>query len=295
MGCAAAARPVTLTPMPAPRERISYRGFDLRLENGFAAAEARAVVDRVLATGGDRVGFLMDRPGGAVAAGRPARLFVKAEFRRPDQALGKRLRPSRAISEGRGYRRFAAAGLPVVRLFAFGEQSRLRPRAGAIVVTEKVRGRDAARTWKRSPSAELAERAARTLAAVHAAGFVHGDAVMRNFVLVTGREYLLDLPGWCRWTAEGAERDLSLLAGSLLRLGADDAQRQALFAAYESAPGGAAARLAPGWRERALAAAEAYVRHLQERDATRPERRARKQASIARPGERGPSRKEGSP
>ena len=277
--------------MPAPRERISYRGFDLRLENGFAAAEAREVVDRVLATGGDRVGFVMDRPGEATPGGRRSRIFVKAEFRRPDQALGKRLRPSRAIAEGRGYRRFAGAGLPVVRLFAFGEQSRLRPRAGAIVVTEKVRGRDAARTWKRAPSTGLAERAARTLAAVHSAGFVHGDAVMRNFVLVAAGEYLLDLPGWMRWSPEGAERDVALLAGSVQRLGASAAQMAALLAAYETAAGAPSARLTAGWRERVLAAADGYVRHLQERDATRPQRRARKQSSIARPGERGPSGK----
>src|SRR6185436_10576841 len=122
--------------MPAPRTRLSCRGFDLRLENGFTADEARAVVERALATGGDRVSFAMERPAGhgtPDAVRQAQRVFVKAEFRRPDQPIGRRFRPSRAISEGRGYRAFHAAGIPVPRLYVFGEQSRLRPRAGAIV------------------------------------------------------------------------------------------------------------------------------------------------------------------
>src|SRR5258705_11591523 len=157
--------------MSAPRTRLVHRGFDLRLDNGFAADEARAVVDRVLATGGDRVSFVMDRVTGGER--RTPRLFVKAEFRRPGQPLGKRIRPSRAIAEGRGYRAFAAAGLPTPRLFAYGEQSRLRPRAGAVVVTEKIRGLDAARLFQRQAGAEAGLRVARLIASIHAAGLVH--------------------------------------------------------------------------------------------------------------------------
>jgi tRNA A-37 threonylcarbamoyl transferase component Bud32 len=276
--------------MPATRERLTHRGFDLRLENGFTAAEARDVVERVLATPGDRVSFLMPRAGAVDAAGRPASLFVKAEFRRPDQPLSRRLKPGRAVAEGRGYRAFEAAGLPVARIFAFGEQSRLRPRGGGVVVTERLRGRDAARAWKRARSVEIRARVARCLAAIHAADLVHGDAVMRNFVVTTVGDYAIDLPSWAPWSRDGAEHDLALFAGSAMRIGADEAQTLTCLAEYESAPGRPAARLADGWRRRVADEALAYCRHLAERDATRPERRTRKRGSAVRPGEREPLR-----
>jgi tRNA A-37 threonylcarbamoyl transferase component Bud32 len=272
--------------MSAPRERLRHRGFDLRLENGFTADEARDVVERVLATPGDRVSFLMPRASAGDDAGRAAFLFVKAEFRRPNQPLSKRLKPARAMAEGRGYRAFQEAGLPVARLLAFGEQSRLRPRGGGIVVTEKVRGRDAQRMWRRSHDAEICGRVARFLAAIHAAGLVHGDALMRNFVVSQGDVHAIDLPSWSKWSHEGAEHDIARLLGSAIRLGADDARTSQCLAAYEAAPAGAARRLAEGWRRRVTDEADAYCRHLAERDATRVERRTRKRDSAIRPGER---------
>jgi tRNA A-37 threonylcarbamoyl transferase component Bud32 len=272
--------------MAPARERLALRGFDLRLENGFTADEAREVVERVLAMPGDRVSFLMPRPG---PAGRTETLFVKAEFRRPDQPLGKRLKPGRAVAEGRGYRAFQAAGIPVARLLAFGEQSRLRPRGGGIVVTEKLRGRDAANAWRRVRSGEICARVARSLAAIHAAGLVHGDAVMRNFVVAPQAEYAIDLPRWAAWSREGAEHDLALLVGSAMRLGADSAQVLRCVTEYESAAGDPASRLAAGWQRRVNAAADEYRRHLADRDATREERRTRKRASPVRPRERAAS------
>jgi len=272
--------------MSAPRERLSHRGFDLRLENGFTAEEARDVVERVLAMPGDRVSFLMPRAAAPDESGHAPLLFVKAEFRRPDQPLSKRLKPSRAMAEGRGYRAFQAAGLPVARLLAFGEQSRLRPRGGGIVVTEKVRGRDAQRAWRRSHDAEICGRVARCLAAIHAADLVHGDALMRNFILSQGAEHAIDLPSWSKWSHEGAERDIARFLGSAIRLGADDAPTSRCLALYEAAPAGAARRLAEGWRRRVTDEADAYCRHLAERDATRAERRTRKRDSAIRPGER---------
>lgn len=272
--------------MSAPRERVMCHGFDLRLENGFAEIEAREVIDRVLATAGDRVAFVMDRAGAPGADGRPTRIFVKAEFRRPHQPLGKRLKPSRAIAEGRGYRAFAAAALPVARMFAFGEQSRLRPRAGAVVITEKIRGRNAEQTWLKAPDVAIALRVARIVARIHAAGLVHGDAVMRNFVLVPVAEYVVDLPGWRRFSADLAERDVALFVGSAMKIGADGAAVVRMLDEYAAPARGAGSRLSDGWRERVLRAADEYRRHLIERDATRPERRARKAASAVRPGER---------
>ena len=83
--------------------RLRYRSFELRLEGDCEEAEARTVIDRILATSGDRVGHTIKRPGGGEA-------YVKAEFRRPDQPISKRLCAGRAVAEGRGYRRFLRAG-----------------------------------------------------------------------------------------------------------------------------------------------------------------------------------------
>jgi len=279
----------SLAAMSNGPERFTFRGFDLRLANGFAADEARAVIERVLATGGDRVALTMDRPGAGDPSGGPTRIFVKAEFRRPHQPLGKRLKPSRAVAEGRGYRAFAAADVPTPRLFAFGEQSRLRPRAGGIVVTERVRGRNAANLWIAAPDPDLGARIARMLARIHAADLVHGDAAMRNFVLVDGREYAVDLPGWSDWTRDGAEHDLARFLGSASKFGATASLLAGWMDEYAAAPVGPAARLADGWRGRVTRAAEEYRRHLAEREATRSERRARKEASAIRPRERAPT------
>lgn len=273
--------------------RLQYRGFRLRLENGFAPDEAREVVDRVLATEGDRVSFAMRRPGAAPdpqRRGRPPRVYVKAEFRRPDEPLSKRLRPSRALREGRGYRAFAAAGLPVPNLLLFGEQSRLRLRGGGIVVTEKIRGRDAATTWKRAPSPDVLRRTAALLAAIHRAGFVHGDPVLRNFVLTPGGDHVIDLPSWRPFSSDGGVADLALLAGSAMKLGANSAHVAALVAAYADSPGDPGARLPRGWRPRVLAEADAYRRYLLERDATRASRRARRETLAGRLGVRAPHR-----
>jgi tRNA A-37 threonylcarbamoyl transferase component Bud32 len=291
--CGEAAADANLSPMSDRPGRFTFRGFDLRLANGFAADEARAVIERVLATGGDRVAFVMGRPGAGDPSGRPTALFVKAEFRRPNQPLGKRLKSSRAVAEGRGYHAFAAADVPTPRLFLFGEQSRLRPRAGGVVVTERVRGRNAAHLWIATPDPDLGARVARMLARIHAADLVHGDAAMRNFVLVDGREYAVDLPGWSEWTRDGAERDLARFLGSASKIGATEERLEGWMEEYAAAPGGPAARLADGWRGRVTSAAEEYRRHLVEREVTRSDRRARKEASAIRPRERAPTVKDG--
>ncbi len=261
-------------------KRLRHRGFDLRLEGGISADEARGLVDRVLASSGDRIGIVVARPeppGGHV--------YLKAEFRRPDQPLGKRLRPGRAVAEGRGYRFFAAAGLRVPRLLLFGEQPRLLPRAGALVGTERVPGRNAARTFEAERTLEPVLDAVTALARVHDAGLVHGDAALRNFVPAPGGAYVLDLPRWAEWTPDGVLRDLRYLVGSTWKHGAARETGEALLDAYAAACA-RAAELPEGWRGAALAAAAAYLEYLDERDRTRAERHARRAGSL-RPGERG--------
>lgn len=260
-------------------ERLRVRGFDLRLENGFAADAAREVVERVLGTKGDRVHFV------ATAGG--AKVFVKAEFRRPSDALGKRLRTSRAVREGRGLRAFAAAGLPVPRLLAFGEQPKWKPRAGALVVTEKLPGHDASWTLQRHLRADLVAAVAGALGTIHARGFVHGDAALRNFLPLESGMHVVDVPRWAKWTAEGAEDDLAHVVGSALKAGALKAFLPQALDAYRAAAGAAAQHLPAGWEGRVLAAGETYLAWLIERDRTRKDRRAKREASPLRSKGRG--------
>ncbi len=277
-------------------ERLEHEGFTLRLEHGFGRDEARAVIERVLATSGDRVHFLMDRPAGGLDEinqdGGLARVFVKAEFRRPHQPLAKRLRRSRSLIEGRGYRFFHAAGLPVPRVLMFGEQSRLRPRSGSVIATEMVRHRNARFTYGEASDdavrGALAARLADTLAWVHSAGFVHGDAVLRNFVATPDTVWIVDVPRWGRVSADGIVKDIGHMVGSTQKLDRDDVVPGGIMLdAYAAAAGRREVALPGGWREAALECARGYLGWLEQRDRTRAERHARKANNKLRPGERG--------
>jgi len=275
--------------MSTTRRRLSHRRFDLRLEGDMTEDEARAVVDKVLATPGDRLAFVTRRPGKPPREdGKPQRLFVKAEFRRPDQTLAKRLRRGRAVREGRGLRFFAQAGITVPPLLLFGEQSRLLPRACALVCTQKLKGLDAGRRYARDPDPELPVLAMRALAEVHAKGFVHGDAVFRNFLPSGGRTYVIDLPSWGRWSAERALHDLTRLLGSTRKRGVEQAEAADLLDVYVRAAPDASGRLPDGWRESALAGAQEFLDYLLERDATREDRHARRESARLRSRPRDP-------
>lgn len=268
--------------------RLAYRGFDLRLEHDLKEDEARRLVDEALSRSGDRVAFVLDRPGGTPDAdGKPERFFVKAEFRRPHQPLTARFRPGRAVSEGRGYRRILEAGLPAPRLLLFGEQPRWYPRGCALVVTRKLRGLDAARRWMRKGELAIPLEAARLLARVHAAGFVHGDAVLRNFLSSGGAMHVIDLPRWGPWSTRNAIRDLSRLVTSTHKRRPLPREGEELLEAYAAEKSGAADRLPSDWRDRVRAEAARYLAYLLDKDATRPERHARKKKRLL-PGERRP-------
>ena len=274
--------------MIPPTRRLSYRSFDLRLEGDLTEDEARSLIDAALARPGDRVAFVEPRENGTPDPdGKPERFFVKAEFRRPHQSLRARFKPGRAVSEGRGYRRALEAGIPAPQIMMFGEQPRWFPRSCAIVVTHKLRGLDAARRYVRKGELEIPLAAADLLARVHASGFVHGDAALRNFLSSGGVMHVIDLPRWGPWSQRNAELDLSRLITSTHKRLALPAEGEELLDAYEASDCGAAQQLAPAWRERVREEGARYRAHLDERDATRPERHARKSKQL-RPGQRRP-------
>lgn len=261
--------------------QLSHRGFALTAGDGVPRDVALCVVDRVLGTPGDRLQFVLresDLPTGWAGG----KIFVKAEFLRPSDALGKRFRASRARCEAAGYAAFRAAGLRVPALLVHGEQSRWKPRAGALVATAKVDAENASAALQRRLREDLVAEVAAALGGTHGKGLLHGDAAIRNFLPAEGGAVIVDLPRWGRWSADGAEEDLSQCLGSALKAGALRAWIPNLFQAYRGAAGDAAARLPSGWEERVIAAAEAYCAYLVARDGTRRERRAKRDSALLR-------------
>lgn len=262
-------------------ERSTHRGFSLTAGDGVPRDVVERVVDKVLATPGDRLQFVL-REGDLPDGWTGGKIFVKAEFLRPTDALGKRFRTSRARSEAEGYRAFAAAGLRVPRLLLHGEQSRWKPRAGALVATAKIDAENASAALQRHLRENLVTGVAAALGGAHGKGLLHGDAAIRNFLPAEGGAWIVDLPRWGRWSASGAEEDLAQCLGSALKAGALRSWLPAVLGSYRAAAGDAAARLAPGWEERVVAAAQTYCAYLIGRDGTRRDRRAKREASVLR-------------
>jgi len=259
--------------------RLRYRSFSLRLEGDCGEDEARSVIDAIVETSGDRVGHTIERPGGGEA-------YVKAEFRRPDQPISKRMRAGRAVSEGRGYRRFLQAGLHVPQLLLFGEQPRMMPRGCAIVMTERAPGGNAYTRFLQDFSEEWPMRAVAALCTVHSAGLIHGDAALRNFIpSADGTTWIIDLPRYGKWSPEAVRKDLALLVGSTVKHGGEETLADDMLDAYTNTCE-RIDELGASWRADVVEQMETYVAHLRERDRTRAARHAKKRSSTLRPGER---------
>lgn len=262
---------------------LKTMGFRLVAGDGVDDAAAAAVVSRLVSIHGDRVQFVMrpDDPGHP--PGFP-KAFVKGEFLRPFDPLGKRFRGPRALREAEGYAAFTAAGLPVPRLLLHGAESRFRLRGGSLVCTEKIDGENASAALQKRLREDILTSVAAALGGVHANGLVHGDAAIRNFLpRPDGRSaWIVDLPRWDRWSPEGALDDLVHAVGSALKSGARREWLPAFFATYRGSAGDAASRLPADAERAAVAAADDYRTYLISRDRTRSDRRKARDASMLR-------------
>lgn len=262
---------------------LALRGFRLVADDTVDDAAADAILARLLAIHGDRVQFVMRTGDPGHPPGLP-KMFVKGEFLRPLDPLGKRVRMPRALREAEGYAAFTAAGLPVPRLLLHGAQSRARLRGGSLVCTEKIDAENASAALQRRLREDVITSVAAALGATHAAGLVHGDAAIRNFLpredLRTA--WIVDLPRWDRFTPEGALDDLVHAVGSALKSGARREWIPAFFAKWRDAAGAAASKLPADAEPTALAAADDYRAYLIARDRTRADRRRARDASPLR-------------
>ena len=158
--------------------------------------------------------------------------MVKVYHRRPAHGLLRRLRPGRALREGRGYEEFARLGLPIPRLLAYGEH---RPRglhAWGLVVTARVPAPTVAEACAEGLDLDLLRGVLALIASLHNAGLAHGDAVTRNVLATHPVPTLFDLASWRRADRRTRDVDLERLLGSSMRLGADRDTCAALLAHY---------------------------------------------------------------
>lgn len=223
--------------------------------------------------------FIMEGPGGPGAA----EAFVKVVRRRPGHGIVHRLRKSRATLEGLGYQAFGNAGFSIPPLLALGEQRRLGLFQKGFVATERMEAPDLSDVIEGDLEVGVVRRLAELLGRIHAAGLVHGDPLLRNFLLLDSKgadsQILpIDLGGFGPATPESRRRDLIRFLGSVL-FHSDDLERaqRAIprYEAYAPSLGEGESRLL----EDAIAYRQRKETKEAEREARRVERRRQREES----------------
>jgi hypothetical protein len=181
--------------------------------------------------------------------------LVKVYRRRPRHGRWRRLRKSRAVREGEGYREFERRGIPSPRLLLYGERRRWGLWDFGVVATERVEVGTIDMVWPAGRDDGLLAAAAEVLAGIHGAGLAHGDPRLRNFLAARPRPLPFDLASWAPLTRSGHRRDLVRFLGSASLLTGDAGRVEELLARYaEDGPA------LPDSRGELLAAAADYAR-----------------------------------
>lgn len=242
----------TARPAPHVLSDLAVDGDRLRVDAGLPGDWAQTLWREIAARPGPRAVAARPLPDGGEA-------MVKVYHRRKAHGLLRRLRPGRALREGRGYEQFARLNLPIPRLLLYGEH---RPRglhAWGVVVTARIDAPTVAEACDAARDPDLLRATIALLASTHNAGLSHGDAVTRNVLATRPVPTLFDLASWGRADRRSRDNDLVRLLGSVTRLGASRDECAALLAHYGA---WAAAPCAPtdGLLDRAAAYAAATER-----------------------------------
>ena len=203
----------------------------LDAEGESIAREAESTTSRIYLRRDGNINVACDGPPGI------DRVFVKIYLRRKGHSLIRRLRPNRARREGAGLRAFASANLPTPRLFLYGDQRTRGLFERGVVVTAWVEMEDIATHYRATGDEEAIASALRILAETHHAGLAHGDACVRNFVLVDSKPVMIDLPSWGRLSNASRLADLTHFLGTTLYLTSDERVVDRMMAAYNEAHG----------------------------------------------------------
>jgi tRNA A-37 threonylcarbamoyl transferase component Bud32 len=159
---------------------------------------------------------------------------VKIVRARAGHSWWRRLGTSRVAHEWRGFREFAARGVRVPELVAFGEERRLRLHRVSFLATRYVDALNLNRAHAAAPDRTRVVRAAEELAAIHAVGLCHGDPRMRNFLDTAPRPMTFDLASWSEHAPAAQRRDLVRFLGSAWLLMRDEALLDEVVTVWEA-------------------------------------------------------------
>lgn len=161
-----------------------------------------------------------------------AAAILKIYRPRPKHGYWRRIRESRAIREGRGYRTFRAHGIATPPLLLYGERRRGGRWEMGAVATARLPALPVSEAYSSEPDPRLLMETASVLADVHRGGLTHGDPRLRNFLATRPRPTPFDLTSWGRITGPSQARDLVRFLGSTLVLTRDEALTAAVLARY---------------------------------------------------------------
>lgn len=230
-------------------QTTTHQGFTLYTPPGSADAAwlKEAATKAAAAKQGQRSYFRLPLPNGGEA-------FVKVYTRRKKHSLLRRLGQSRAAREAAGYAAFAKAGIKTPELLGWGERRKMGLWDCSFIATRYIDAPSADHRFTNvvPPRTDLSDclAAARFVGTLHTKGITHGDPGVSNFLCTGGPEGLVALdPGeQGPATVEAKLADAAQLVGSVMALGANQAQCKQIADAYEQSAGNLAASADEFWR-----------------------------------------------
>ena len=142
------------------------------------------------------------------------KLLVKIYRVRKRCKIFSRLKKSRAICEGEGYRFFNELGIKTAQLVMYGEQRKWRLFQTGVVVTVYEEVDTITEAYLKTKDFSLLMKTSEVLGMIHNAGVTHGDPRTRNFLATSSGPLPFDLPSWSKLLDESQKQDLVRFLGS---------------------------------------------------------------------------------
>ena len=228
-------------------QTTTHQGFTLYAPTSAhnAAWLKEAVSKAVAAKPGQRSYFRLPLPSGGEA-------FVKVYTRRKKHSILRRLGQSRAAREATGYAAFAKAGIKTPELLAWGERRKMGLWDCSFIATRFIDApaADYRFTSVVPPRTDLSDclAVARFVGNLHTKGITHGDPGVSNFLCTQDGLVALDPGEQGAATVEAKLADAAQLVGSVMALGASQAQCKQVADAYEQSAGNLATNADEFWR-----------------------------------------------
>ena len=140
--------------------------------------------------------------------------FVKIYKVRKKRKVFLRLKKSRAIREGEGYRYFNKLGIITIKLLMYGEERKCGLFHKGVLVTVYKHADTIADAYLNKKDFQLLLDTVKVLALIHKSGVAHGDPRTRNFLATAQGPLPFDLPSWSKLTTSSQMKDLVRFLGS---------------------------------------------------------------------------------